>query len=90
MLSEYLPLLPTVRKVTKKVFEPKSYLYEVLRKGVQMRNQIVHGRTTAITYETLEEILLAVHDVLWILDYCSGFSWALGYVRPNIQKILQE
>ena len=90
MLSEYLPLLPTVRKVNKKVFEPKSHIYEALRQGIQMRNQIVHGRTTAITYETLVGILLAVHDLLWILDYCSGYDWALGHVRSAIRKILEE
>ncbi len=58
--------------------------------GVFMRNQIVHGRTTTITYQTLEEILLAIHDVLWILDYCSGFDWALEHVRPDIRKFLEE
>ncbi len=90
MLSEYLPFLPTKRKINQKVFEPKSPIYEVLKKGVQMRNQIVHGRATTLTYETIEEILLAVHDVLWILDYCSGYDWALEYVRPDIRKLLEE
>ncbi len=90
MLSEYLFLLPTTNRVSQKVFAPKSILNEALRKGVFIRNQIVHGKATTITYETLEEILLAVHDVLWILDYCSGYDWALKYVRQDIQKILEE
>lgn len=90
MLSEYLCLLPTTNRVNKKVFAPRSTLNETLKKGVFMRNQIVHGKTMKITYETLEEILLAVHDVLWILDYCSGYEWALEYVRPHIRKILEE
>jgi hypothetical protein len=90
MLFEYLPLLPTTNRVNKKVFASKTVLNEMLKKGVFMRNQLVHGRATKITYETLEEILLAVHDVLWILDYCSGYKWPLEYVRPDIRKILEE
>jgi hypothetical protein len=90
MLSEYLFLLSTTKRVNKQVFASKSILNETLKKGVVMRNQIVHGRTTTIAYETLEEILLAVHDVLWILDYCSGFEWALEHVRPGIRKFLEE
>ena len=90
MLSEYLPLIPTNRRVNKKVFESKSYISEILKKGVQMRNQITHGRATTITFETLEEILLAVRDVLWILDYCSGYDWTLEHIRPDIRKIVEE
>ena len=71
-------------------FEPNSYIYETLEKGINMRNQIVYGRATTITYETLEEILLIVHDVLYVLDYCSGYNWASGFVRPDIRKVLEE
>lgn len=90
MLSEYLFLLPTINRVNKKVFTPKSVLNETLKKGVFMRNQIVHGKTTTITYQTLEEILLAVRDTLWILDYCTDYDWALQYVRPNTRTVLEE
>jgi hypothetical protein len=90
MLSEYLPLLPLKRKVNKRAFAPKSEIYETLKKGVQIRNQITHGRAIKVNYETLEEILFSIHDVLWILDYCSGYDWALEHVRPDIRKVLTE
>jgi hypothetical protein len=90
MLSGYLPLLPTKNRVNKNVFAPGSYIYETLRKGVYMRNEIVHGKGISINHETLKEILLVIRNVLWILDYCSGYDWALSHVHPAIGELLAE
>jgi hypothetical protein len=90
MLNEYLPLLNVQSKLKNNVFGPKSRLTDILKTGIQIRNQVVHGRSTTLTYEKLEEILLAVHDVLWILDYCCGYGWALNYVSMDIRSDLEK
>lgn len=91
MLADYLPQLPTSHKINGKVFEAGASIRETLQVGVQMRNQIVHGRSTALTYEKLDEILQAVIYVLRILDYCSGFNWAKQYINdPDILKNLDR
>jgi hypothetical protein len=89
MLSEYLPDLPTVNKVSRKIFERNSHLHSTLTKGVQMRNQLVHGRPTSLTHDNVEEILIAVCDVLWIIDYCSGYNWALKHISQETKQLLE-
>lgn len=88
MLQEYLPLLPVKSKIGGKVLPPPQEIIESLKKGVSLRNQIAHTGGKPLKYDTLEEVLLAVRDVLWLLDYYGGFEWAYEHLRDQTKAQL--
>lgn len=77
MLEEYLPLLPTRVKVKSENLPPlpKDFL-ATIKKGVKLRNDIVHGQDVRLRPDSVREILGAINDVLYILDIYSGQLWA--------------
>jgi hypothetical protein len=88
MLEDYLPRLPTRNKIQGHVPTPPPEILKPLREGIAARNKLAHVKPPALAHEKLEEILLAVKDLLWILDYYDGFDWALNRVRPETRRIL--
>jgi hypothetical protein len=90
MLSEYLPLLPAKCKINDKVLPPPKEILECLTKAVNMRNTATHTGKQTIEPDTLKEILLAVKDVLCLLDYYRGSAWALDYIRPETRSALHS
>ncbi len=81
MLQEYLPQLPVRCKIQGKVLPPPDEILNTLRKAVTLRNRVAHASGMALKYDTVEEILLAVRDVLWLLDYYRGMKWAYDHAR---------
>lgn len=88
ILKNYLPNLPVKNKIYGKVLPPPKSVMRILIKGIQMRNKIVHRGKGDIDDEFLDELFSAVQDVLWLLDYYSGFGWALDHIRPSTQAEL--
>lgn len=89
MLTEYLPTLPAKRTFDGKVRQPPQALLDALRKGIRLRNKTVHvGHQHAIDADSLDDVLYGVSDLLWLLDYYSGFDWALSHMRPETLKAL--
>ena len=72
LLAEYLPLIPTRNTVGGEVLPPPPHLIEKIRNGAAKRNTVAHIGATTATHEEVQEVLLAVRDVLWLLDYYSG------------------
>ncbi|OLE53291.1 MAG: hypothetical protein AUG51_13820 [Acidobacteria bacterium 13_1_20CM_3_53_8] len=89
MVKNYLPLLPAKLKIKGKVLSPPKEIIRVLQKGVELRNKTIHVGATPPSGEELRELLLAVRDLLYLLDYYSGFDWALDNIRPEIRGILE-
>jgi hypothetical protein len=87
MLREYLPTLPACLPDRSKAIIPASVL-KTLEKGVTLRNESVH-RGSDIEKDRLREILLAVRDLLRLLDYYSGCPWALRFVRVEMRGELE-
>jgi hypothetical protein len=52
------------------------------------RNTVAHVGTAKVTFDEVNEILLAVLDVLWMLDYYEGLTWALENIRPEVREKL--
>jgi hypothetical protein len=88
MLQEYLPLLRGKCTFQGNILPPPDDILKSLRKGIEMRNRTTHVGTQSIFPTTLEEVLLAVKDVLWLLDYYSGSAWALDYIRTEVRAKL--
>ncbi len=90
ILAEYFPTLPVKNRINDKVVIPKS-IVEKLRKGIQMRNSIIHGKSTSLSFENVTEILTAVENLLHLLDYYCGHTWALKNITTDEQEtLLQE
>jgi hypothetical protein len=56
--------------------------------AMQLRNEIAHRGDAALNHKALEEFLLATKDLLWLLDYHAGKSWALTFIRPETRQEL--
>lgn len=89
MIQEYLPKLPTKYNFNGKALSPPDEVIDDLKKGVQIRNKLVHTGNATVRYEFLEKLLLSIKDILWMLDYYCGFEWALNYIRPETKTKLK-
>ncbi len=90
MLLEYLPTLPVKNTVQGKVLPPPKSIIDELKKGVELRNKAVHSKVESLKYETLRDILWAVRDLLWLLDYYSGYEWAWKYIRHDTKWSMEH
>ena len=88
MLEQYLPKLPVRNTFAGKIKAPPLEILKVLRKGVRLRNELSHRGVASLEPDTLEEVLLAVRDVLWLLDYYTGFDWAVDYITLETRRAL--
>jgi hypothetical protein len=88
LLTEYLPNLPVKCQVSGKPRVPDNSVLKLLKKGASIRNIIVHGGSCSLKMESLKEILVAVKDLLWLMDYYCGQSWALDHVSDDAKKEL--
>ena len=88
MLRKYLPMLPTKLKIQGLVKSPPNRILKAIEEGVELRNKVVHVGGGHLTYDQIDEILLAIQDLLWILDYYMGFSWAANFISPETRKDL--
>jgi hypothetical protein len=91
MLKDYMPMLPTEARLNGVKPKVPDKLIVTLKKAVLLRNQVVHGKTPKISSETLQEILEAIHDCLYLFDCYNGHGWAWKLITFETQKlILQE
>ena len=72
------------------VFPLTKSLDDSIKKGVTTRNNIVHLGCQAPSMESTDNILSAVQDVLWILDYCCGHDWAFNYISIDAIRQIQS
>jgi hypothetical protein len=66
---------------------PDSIIDE-LRKGVTLRNKIVHSGVARLSPETLDSLLDTVKDLLYFLDvlHGSGQDWPLNFIDQDVVK----
>ncbi len=83
MLWNYLPQLPTKLKIKGKVLPPPKSIKTVLQNGIEQRNKTIHVGSLPPNYEDLEELLLAIRDSLYLLDYYCGVKWALDNIQET-------
>ncbi len=86
MLTDYLPILPAQCNFNGHVKSLPQEVLDVIRKCVTIRNNLAHKGTANLNYDNVENILLAVYDLLWLMDYYSGFEWACDYIRPETRS----
>jgi hypothetical protein len=79
LIREYLPLTTNVRTNDGRVI-PKQIL-TTLQDATERRNLVVHRGIAPPEPNELNEMLAAVNDFLYALDWLSGHSWALTNMR---------
>ena len=80
LYRDYLPLLVGQSGNEEEVILPSEQVLENLRKGVTIRNRIIHLGDPAPDYDTVEKILTSVVDLLWIIDSNSENEWAMHHI----------
>jgi hypothetical protein len=85
IIREYLPTIALSNQAVGPVIIPKGIADEIER-GVKMRNDLVHGRP--MTLSRLRQLLDSIEDFLWLLDYYSGYQWAINHVSHDTRQVL--
>lgn len=87
MLKNYLPLLPVVLDINGDILIPR-HIRRVLDSANDKRNKLAHTGSFQVDEEELREILIAVRDLLYLLDYYRGYEWALSNLSIKTSKSL--
>ena len=90
MLREYMEQLPARNLINGKVLRPPNAVINTIKKGVELRNKLVHGREEPVTTEEVHLMLEAVRDLLYMLDYYRGHDWAMDMLSPEVFKYLRN
>jgi len=90
MIEEYLPMSPAKACIGNEVLPPPEGVVQILKKGVNLRNTLIHVGSAKLSKSAVEEVLTAVSDLLWLLDYYRGFTWALDYVTEDVRTSPQS
>lgn len=90
MFRDFLPQIPTAGQIYGKTIPSPEDALDILKKGVGIRNKIVHGRAMTVKTETVEEVLNLVRDLLYLLDFYSGHRWAWTHINTNYLNALIE
>ncbi len=88
MLVDYVPQLPAESSFKGKVVMPRSFR-KTLDDGVQLRNRIVHSGEFTWRPQVVMDLLDAIGDVLYLLDYYAGHRWALGHLSYAVRRELR-
>ena len=83
-----MPRLPARCKLNGQVKTLPESVLKSLTKGVSIRNRLSHAGDSHLSDEDMEDILGAVHDLLWLVDYYAGAQWALDFLRPETRDAL--
>lgn len=88
MLRDYWPTLPKLPVVAGQKLIIPGDLIITLQKGITIRNNIVHGRQTKLSHDTLIGILVAINDLLWLFDYAVGLGWSEFHTGNRVQTLV--
>ncbi len=83
MLRGFLPTLPVKVRLKGKSLRPPNKLLHKLDKAVERRNDLVHAGKAPPNRDELEDMLLAVYDLLCICDMYVGHGWAHLFISSE-------
>jgi hypothetical protein len=82
LLKNYVPILPVSRRFEDAPPSIPDWVRKAVKKGVEDRNKLAHrplGGTEVVEelkFENLTRLLVAVHNLLLLLDFYCGKEWA--------------
>lgn len=90
MLRDYMPQLPARNQINGEVRRPPKKVISTIKRGIELRNKLVHGRQDTETTDEVREMLEAVRDLLYMLDYYRGHDWAIERLSHEVAASLKE
>ncbi|WP_339614824.1 hypothetical protein [uncultured Gilvimarinus sp.] len=90
MLRDYMAQLPARNRINGEVRRPPKKVISTIKKGIELRNKLVHGREETVSTEEVRHMLEAVRDLLYMLDYYRGHDWAMERVSTAVARSLSE
>jgi hypothetical protein len=88
ILAEYLPSLEAPATRNERVSAPPKAVLDLIDKAVSFRDRVAHPLGDDIPHETVEEMLTAIGDVLWMLDFHGGAEWAASHISAPTRAAL--
>jgi len=88
LLGEYLPSLEAPGAIDGKVLPPPKAVLDLIDRAVSIRSRTAHAAGEEIPRDSLDEMLTAIRDVLWMLDLYGGASWAAPHISASTQAAL--
>lgn len=82
MIRDYLPELPAKNTINGRVVVWPSF-HETIQKAVVLRNRLAHVGMVELDRDTVEGMMGAIKDYLWLLDYYGGERWALRHISTE-------
>jgi hypothetical protein len=88
MMQKYLPDLEPVDGGRHVKRFPKP-LMTLIDEAIEARNSLAHAGDPRGKFDPsrLQDMLLAIRDVLWTLDAALGHEWAEDYVREDVNAV---
>jgi hypothetical protein len=88
LLAKYFPDLLSATAIDNDDFRIPQWIRNPIDKAVTLRNKVVHAGRRSVDLRFLEEVLTAVEELLWILDYFRGRTWAANYLTIETRREL--
>jgi hypothetical protein len=89
LLTDLLPTLSVPRPIGGKTLPPPPFIIEELRKGIAVRNDVLH-RGTSVGFDIASRVLAAAEDVIWLLDHYRGVELAENHLRERTWTALMS
>jgi hypothetical protein len=86
LLREYIPQLHDSEKI--EFWTKLSSLFKTAEKMAKDRNALTHSGKMLVKYDKLKKYFGMVSDILYILDFLDGHTWAMGNVQTETRKLL--
>lgn len=86
LLQEVIPKLHERHGVECPHLPLSSPAKEYLRKWVTQRNQVAHGTKESVDAEKLDDFVIFVTDLLYVLDAAQGHKWALDRLASDFLR----
>ena len=90
MLREFMETLPARQTISGTVCRPPKSVITAIKQGIELRNAVVHRKAEELDEAVIEKTLNAVRDLLYLLDYYRGETWALEQIAPGVLADLKR
>jgi hypothetical protein len=95
LLTNYVPKLPVSLKFDDAPPSIPHWVRKAVKDGLEARNKLAHRPlggtevTEELKFENLTRLLVAVHDLLLLLDFYCGKEWSEEFLSDESRKYLK-